>query len=134
MRNKNKPQGKAKKSIGKRFLINLMVYSLFLIGILIMLYPFYISALNDYLDNIRVTAYKKELQGIYKSKQEELKKEVKRHAECLDRDNKRIAEQEEMTRLTLRGVNALLNHEITGNGIENLKKVRDDITEHLIDK
>ena len=48
--------------------------------------------------------------------------------------NKRIAEQEEMTRLTLRGVNALLNHEITGNGIENLKKVRDDITEHLIDK
>ena len=64
----------------------------------------------------------------------ELKKEVKRHAECLDRDNKRIAEQEEMTRLTLRGVNALLNHEITGNGIENLKKVRDDITEHLIDK
>lgn len=39
-----------------------------------------------------------------------------------------------MTRLTLRGVNALLNHEITGNGIENLKKVRDDITEHLIDK
>ena len=66
--------------------------------------------------------------------QEELKKEVKRHAECLDRDNKRIAEQEEMTRLTLRGVNALLNHEITGNGIENLKKVRDDITEHLIDK
>ena len=66
--------------------------------------------------------------------QEELKKEVKRHAEGLDRDNKRIAEQEEMTRLTLRGVNALLNHEITGNGIENLKKVRDDITEHLIDK
>lgn len=66
--------------------------------------------------------------------QEELKKEVKRHAEYLDRDNKRIAEQEEMTRLTLRGVNALLNHEITGNGIENLKKVRDDITEHLIDK
>ena len=50
------------------------------------------------------------------------------------KDNKRIAEQEEMTRLTLRGVNALLNHEITGNGIENLKKVRDDITEHLIDK
>lgn len=43
-------------------------------------------------------------------------------------------EQEEMTRLTLRGVNALLNHEITGNGIENLKKVRDDITEHLIDR
>ena len=54
MRNKNKPQGKAKKSIGKRFFINLMVYSLFLIGILIMLYPFYISALNDYLDNVRV--------------------------------------------------------------------------------
>ena len=58
MRNKNKPQGKAKKSIGKRFLINLMVYSLFLIGILIMLYPFYISALNDYLDNVRVSLYK----------------------------------------------------------------------------
>ena len=59
---------------------------------------------------------------------------TKPQEECLDRDNKRIAEQEEMTRLTLRGVNALLNHEITGNGIENLKKVRDDITEHLIDK
>ena len=51
------------------------LYCIFLIGTLIMLYPFYISNLNDYLDNIRVTAYKKELQGIYKSKQEELKKE-----------------------------------------------------------
>ena len=71
--------------------------------------------------------------------QEELKKEGKGLTYMFqgsdDRDAmKRIAEQEEMTRLTLRGVNALLNHEITGNGIENLKKVRDDITEHLIDK
>ena len=73
MRNKNKPQGKAKKSIGKRFLINLMVYSLFLIGILIMLYPFYISALNDYLDNVRVSLYKDSLQKAHDTQEKQLK-------------------------------------------------------------
>ncbi|WP_332407270.1 hypothetical protein [Pseudolactococcus laudensis] len=72
MRKKNK---KHSKSDRKRFLINILIYCIFLIGTLIMLYPFYISKLSDYLDNIRVTAYKKELQAIYQSKQEELKQE-----------------------------------------------------------
>lgn len=72
MRKKNK---KHSKSDRERFLINIFIYCIFLIGTLIMLYPFYISKLNDYLDNIRVIAYKKELQAIYQSKQEELKQE-----------------------------------------------------------
>lgn len=72
MRKKNK---KHSKSDRERFLINIFIYCIFLIGTLIMLYPFYISKLNDCLDNIRVTAYKKELQAIYQSKQEELKQE-----------------------------------------------------------
>lgn len=73
MQNKKKSQAKAKKNIGKRFLINLMVYSLFLIGILIMLYPFYISALNDYLDNVRVSLYKDSLQKAHEAQEKQLK-------------------------------------------------------------
>ncbi|MDN6070164.1 MAG: class C sortase [Lactococcus plantarum] len=54
-------------------MINLMVYSLFLIGILIMLYPFYISALNDYLDNVRVSLYKDSLQKAHEAQEKQLK-------------------------------------------------------------
>lgn len=59
--------------MGKRLLLNLMVYSLFLIGILTMLYPFYISALNDYLDNVRVSLYKETLQAAHQAQEKELK-------------------------------------------------------------
>lgn len=73
MQHKKNLQAGAKKFIGKRLMINLMVYSLFLIGTLIMLYPFYISALNDYLDNVRVSLYKDNLHAAHQVQEKEFK-------------------------------------------------------------
>lgn len=72
MRQKNKNKSQSNQ---KRLLINLMIYCLFLIGVLVMLYPFYISKLNDYIDNVRVTAYQKELQDVYQTQQQKLRQE-----------------------------------------------------------
>ena len=61
-----------------KLLSNLLVYLLFLIGMLIMLYPFYISALNNYLDEVRVAIYKKETQDHFKDQQKKLNQENER--------------------------------------------------------
>lgn len=61
-----------------KLLSNLLVYLLFLIGMLIMLYPFYISALNNYLDEVRVAIYKKETQDHFKNQQKKLNQENER--------------------------------------------------------
>ena len=42
---------------------------------------------------------------------------VDRHAECLDRDDKRIGDLEESNRLIMRGVMQLMSHEIDGNHV-----------------
>lgn len=47
----------------QKLVSQLIIYLIFSLGMLTMLYPFYISALNNYLDNIRVTIYKKEAKG-----------------------------------------------------------------------
>ena len=56
----------------KKLLINLLIYFLFLCGVLIMLYPFYISALNNYLDNVRASNYAKELKQNFEGQQKKL--------------------------------------------------------------
>ena len=61
-----------------KLLSNLLVYLLFLIGMLIMLYPFYISALNNYLDEVRVAIYKKETQDHFNDQQKKLNVENER--------------------------------------------------------
>ena len=58
---------------------------------------------------------------------------IKKH---LHNDNKRITSLEEGQRLTLRGINALLEHNIDGNPTDKarLEQAKDDITNFLIDK
>lgn len=43
------------------------------------------------------------------------------------------AERRETDLLTLQTLNAMVNHMIDGNGIDSLKKVRDDLQKSIID-
>jgi hypothetical protein len=65
---------------------------------------------------------------------DDLKKTVDRHSELLDNDNKRLNEHEESNHMILKCLLVIINHEITGNGIETMKEARDDLQKYLVDK
>lgn len=65
---------------------------------------------------------------------DDLKAKVVKHDQLLDNDNRRLKEYEESNRMILQCLLVIINHEITGNGIENLKHARDDLQEFLINK
>lgn len=69
-----------------------------------------------------------------KKPNDDLKAAVSKHTKFLDNDNKRLKEYEESNRMILQCLLVIINHEITGNGIENLKHARDDLQEYLINK
>ena len=69
-----------------------------------------------------------------KKPNDDLKAAVSKHTKLLDNDNKRLKEYEESNRMILQCLLVIINHEITGNGIENLKRARDDLEEYLINK
>lgn len=56
------------------------------------------------------------------------------HGRMLDNDNKRIGEQGESIRLTLRALMQLMTHEIDGNHVDQLRETRDDIQQFLINR
>lgn len=64
----------------------------------------------------------------------ELEEKVKKHDELLDRDNNRLKEVEESNKIICKSMLVLINHEITGNGIEKMKQARDELQEFLIEK
>lgn len=51
-----------------------------------------------------------------------------------EKDNKHIAELNEMQKQQSKCLAAILNHFISGNGVENMKRIRDDLLESIIDK
>lgn len=63
-----------------------------------------------------------------------LDEEVDALKEVLESDNKRINALEEGNKIILRALLALIGHEINGNHIDNLKTVKKDIEEYLINK
>lgn len=65
---------------------------------------------------------------------DDLKAKVVKHDQLLDNDNRRLKGYEESNRMILQCLLVIINHEITGNGIENLKHARDDLQEFLINK
>ena len=64
----------------------------------------------------------------------DLKAIVAKHAEYLDNDNRRMKEYESTNRMILRCLLVIINHEITGNGIETMKQARDDLQKFLVEK
>ncbi|CCY96845.1 uncharacterized protein BN514_01228 [Ruminococcus sp. CAG:17] len=65
---------------------------------------------------------------------EDLRLTVKKHSELLDNDNRRLKNSEETNRKILQCLLVIINHEITGNGIDKMKETRDALQEYLINK
>lgn len=51
-----------------------------------------------------------------------------------DKDYKKLQSLEEMQKQQSKCLAAMLNHQITGNGIDEMKKIRDELLENIIDK
>jgi hypothetical protein len=52
----------------------------------------------------------------------------------LDNDNKRLNTLENGQKVMLRGINALISHEINGNSADKLNKSQNEIMEYLIER
>lgn len=65
---------------------------------------------------------------------EDLRLTVKKHSELLDNDNRSLKNSEETNRKILQCLLVIINHEITGNGIDKMKETRDALQEYLINK
>lgn len=63
---------------------------------------------------------------------DDLKAKVEKHDQLLDKDNKRLEAVEASNRMILQSLLVIINHEITGNGVEKMKTVRDSLEEYLI--
>lgn len=70
----------------------------------------------------------------WKKPSDDLKKKVDRHEALLDNDNKRLTEIETSDRMILQCLLVIINHEVTGNGIDKMKEARDKLQEYLVNK
>lgn len=76
-----------------------------------------------------------------KSDISEHEKRLTHHDACLDRDQDNIRELytemkdlKHVNRLLVRGMMQLITHNIDGNHVDQLEKVRDDMNEYLVSK
>ena len=63
-----------------------------------------------------------------------LKKQVEKHDDLLNNDHKRLTSIEQTNKMICKSLVALLDHEITGNGIEKLKTTKAEMQNYLIEK
>ena len=64
----------------------------------------------------------------------DLIEKVEQHDDLLKQDDERLKEIELADKLILQSLLVIINHDITGNGIDQLKNVRNDLQEFLINK
>ena len=69
-----------------------------------------------------------------KKPNDDLKNTVARHDKLLDNDDKRLKEIKNSNRMILQCLLVIINHDITGNGIEKMKTARDELQEYLINR
>lgn len=69
-----------------------------------------------------------------KKPSDDLKKKVEKHDTLLGNDDERLKEVEESNKMILQSLLVIINHDITGNGIQQLKETRDSLQEYLINK
>ena len=69
-----------------------------------------------------------------KKPNEDLKAKVNKHDRLLDDDNERLKDAERSNKMILQCLLVIINHDITGNGIEKMKDCRDELQEYLINK
>lgn len=59
---------------------------------------------------------------------------VELHDKLLKKDNERLKEMETSNKLILQCLLIIINHDITGNGIEEMKDTRDELQRYIINK
>ena len=69
-----------------------------------------------------------------KKPSDDLKAKVEHHDELLNNDNERLKDIEQSNKMILNCMFALINHDLTGNGIDKMKEARDELQEYLINK
>ncbi len=69
-----------------------------------------------------------------KKPNEDMKETVDKHSQMLNNDNKRLKEVEGSNQMTLKCLSVIINHEITGNGIDKMKEVREELQNYLINR
>ena len=65
---------------------------------------------------------------------DDLRSDVDRHEELLKNDDKRMKEVENSNKMILQCLLVIINHDITGNGIDKMKAARDELQEYLINR
>lgn len=69
-----------------------------------------------------------------KKPNDDLKETVAKHDQLLRSDDERLAEIEKSNKMILQCLLVIINHNITGNGIEKMKETRDTLQSFLISK
>lgn len=69
-----------------------------------------------------------------KKPSDDLKRKVNEHEEKLVLDHKTLKEQEEYNKIICKSLLAIIDHEITGNGIERLRNTKNELQNFLINK
>lgn len=62
-----------------------------------------------------------------------MRKDIDKNRELLERDNARLIREEANTAAILTALLAIVNHEIDGNHIDNMKAARNTLTERIIE-
>ena len=70
----------------------------------------------------------------WKKPSDDLKLTVNKHDALLDNDNKRLKDIEDSNQMILKCLLVIINHSITGNGIEKMKDIREELQDFLINK
>ena len=69
-----------------------------------------------------------------KKPSDDLVKKVNYHEILLKKDNERLGNVETSNKMILQCLLIIINHDITGNGIDKMKEARDELQEYLINK
>lgn len=70
----------------------------------------------------------------FRKPNDDLRNKVDAHQRLLETDNKRLKEIEDSNKMILQCLLVIINHDITGNGIEKMKDARDELQEYLINR
>ena len=70
----------------------------------------------------------------WKKPSDDLKSTVEKHDALLDNDNRRLKEIEDSNSMIPQCLLVLITHSITGNGIEKMKDIREELQDFLISK
>lgn len=69
-----------------------------------------------------------------KKPNDELKAQVASQGHMLEDDHDRLKAMETSNKMILQCLLVIINHDITGNGLDKMKEARDELQEYLINK